>query len=57
MHLQAGDAHEKTWPAEIIVFLMFPQQDMAHILAQETLDALAKLLYAVGFRLGKFNSA
>src|SRR6516162_2469978 len=46
VHLQGGDVDEKSRTDELVVLLVIAQ-DMAHVLAQETLNALAKLLHAI----------
>ena len=46
VHLQRGDIDEKTRTDELLVLLMFAQ-NVAHVLAQEAFDALAKFLDAV----------
>src|SRR5438477_170240 len=46
MHLQRGDINQVARANELVVLVMFAQ-NVAHILAQETLDALAKFFHAV----------
>ncbi len=46
MHLQRGGAHEKPWPAKLFLLAVITQ-DVADVLAKETLNALAKFLYAI----------
>src|SRR5688572_16058770 len=50
MHLQSGDAHEESWSAELLLFVVIAQ-DMANILAKKTLDALAEFLHPVDVAL------
>src|SRR5260221_1967448 len=46
MHFERGDVHEKARPGEFIELVMLAQH-VAHILAQETLDALADFLHTI----------
>src|ERR1035441_149802 len=50
VHLQAGDADEEAW-AEEAVALIVRADDMAGVLAEEALDALAVLVEAVDVHL------
>ena len=50
MHLQRGHSHEETRSAKFIVFIVLAQ-NMANVLAQETLNALAELLHPVNIFL------
>ena len=52
MHLQPGDADEEAGPPEPVRLLVLAQ-DVADVLAQEALDALAELLDPVGLLLGE----
>src|ERR1017187_597824 len=46
MHFECGSIDEQT-RADKLVVLMVLSQDVAHVLAEKTLDTLAKLLYAL----------
>ena len=46
MHFESRDADEESWAAELLHFLVITQ-DMAHVLAQEALYALAKFLHPI----------
>ena len=46
MHFERRGVDEESRPDELVVHVMIAQ-DVANILAQEALDALAKLLHAV----------
>ncbi len=46
MHFQARNAHEEARPAELLLLVVIAQ-DVADVLAQEALDALAEFLHAV----------
>ena len=46
MHLQTGDAHHESRSVKC-VFAVVITKNVAHVLAQEALDALAELLHAV----------
>src|SRR5579859_3376747 len=50
MHLQSSHAHKESRPGEHWLAVMLTQH-MAYVLAQETLDALAELLWAVDVML------
>ena len=50
VHLQLRDVDEEPRADELVV-LVVVAQDVAHVLAQEALDALAELLHAVGVLL------
>jgi hypothetical protein len=49
VHLERGDVGEEARADELLVLVVFAQH-VAHVLAQEALDALAELLHTV--RLG-----
>ncbi len=51
MHLERGHVDEKPRPDELVVLVMVAQH-VAHILAQEALDALPELLDAIDVGLG-----
>src|SRR5215510_5422183 len=44
MHLELGDAHEEAGSGEATLVLRMITDDVAHVLAEEALDALAELL-------------
>ena len=46
MHFECGSINEQTRTDKFIVLVVFPQ-NVAHVLAEKTLDALAKLLHAL----------
>ena len=46
VHLEPGDAHQEARPRELVLGLVVAQH-VAHVLAQEALDALAELLDAL----------
>ena len=46
MHLERGDADEEARAGKTVVLVVVAQH-VAHVLAQEALDALAELLHAV----------
>src|SRR5262249_25377832 len=50
VHLEAGRAHEEARPGELVLELVRAQH-VAHVLAQEALDALAEFLRAIDVRL------
>src|SRR3954449_10711367 len=56
MHLKRRGVHEEARANELVVFAVFAQ-DVAHILAKKTLDALAKFLYAFDIGLRHTPSA
>src|SRR6187431_1620156 len=43
VHLQGGDVYEEAWSDELVVHVVIAQ-DVAHVLAEEALDALAEFL-------------
>src|SRR5699024_5940241 len=47
MHLQFGHAHEVTGPGEVFLVLLVVTDHVAHVVAQEALDAFAELLAAL----------
>src|ERR1700712_1957248 len=50
MHFKRRGVHEKARADELLVFAVLAQH-VAHVLAEETFDALSKLLYAFYIRL------
>src|SRR5712692_10164834 len=50
MHFQSRDAHKKAWAPELFLLFVIAQH-VANVLAEKTLDALAKLLHAIDLAL------
>src|SRR5580698_1567230 len=50
MHVQRSRTHEEARPTKLFLFVMFAQ-NVADVLAEKTLDALAKFLYTIHIAL------